>query len=204
MSLLSQLQLIIRDEYHILIHPIAFNAVLTTKRTKHPNALSLTRLSDHICIVWLLSNDVYDCFFSPSHTGKTVWELIVEQFEDLLVRILLLAACISFVRKQVLVIVFFSTVLLILNGGHSCHDDLNLSNSRRIYRGHNSSNKSLGTHQTPTSRWPMFFHIVWRCFIWSEFEHVRTGAAYFLHFSFVVCLYSKHIFSRCCHLVVTL
>uniref|UniRef100_A0A3Q2D497 Calcium-transporting ATPase n=1 Tax=Cyprinodon variegatus TaxID=28743 RepID=A0A3Q2D497_CYPVA len=29
--------------------------------------------------------------------GKSVWELIIEQFEDLLVRILLLAACISFV-----------------------------------------------------------------------------------------------------------
>uniref|UniRef100_A0A8C5BGM6 Calcium-transporting ATPase n=1 Tax=Gadus morhua TaxID=8049 RepID=A0A8C5BGM6_GADMO len=33
----------------------------------------------------------------PAEEGKSVWELIYEQFEDLLVRILLLAACISFV-----------------------------------------------------------------------------------------------------------
>ncbi|XP_047232624.1 ATPase sarcoplasmic/endoplasmic reticulum Ca2+ transporting 1, like isoform X2 [Girardinichthys multiradiatus] len=33
----------------------------------------------------------------PAEEGKSIWELIFEQFEDLLVRILLLAACISFV-----------------------------------------------------------------------------------------------------------
>uniref|UniRef100_A0A6I8R679 Calcium-transporting ATPase n=1 Tax=Xenopus tropicalis TaxID=8364 RepID=A0A6I8R679_XENTR len=35
-------------------------------------------------------------YISPS-LGKSIWELVAEQFEDLLVRILLLAACISFV-----------------------------------------------------------------------------------------------------------
>ncbi|XP_054610731.1 sarcoplasmic/endoplasmic reticulum calcium ATPase 1 isoform X1 [Dunckerocampus dactyliophorus] len=33
----------------------------------------------------------------PAEEGKSLWELVVEQFENLLVRILLLAACVSFV-----------------------------------------------------------------------------------------------------------
>lgn len=41
---------------------------------------------------------VYLSFFlSRNFTGKTIWQLVLEQFDDLLVKILLLAAIISFV-----------------------------------------------------------------------------------------------------------
>ena len=38
----------------------------------------------------------------PAEEGKTLWQLVLEQFDDLLVKILLLAAIISFVSKTIL------------------------------------------------------------------------------------------------------
>ena len=43
----------------------------------------------------------------PPEEGKALWELILEQFDDLLVKILLLAAIISFVSIRNLSCMFF-------------------------------------------------------------------------------------------------
>ncbi|MGH0169826.1 UNVERIFIED_CONTAM: hypothetical protein FKN15_067620 [Acipenser sinensis] len=47
---------------------------------------------------------VWDLFETPTELpaekGKSLWELVFEQFEDLLVRILLLAACVSFIQQH--------------------------------------------------------------------------------------------------------
>ena len=52
-----------------------------------------------ICIIFFINILIYPFAELPAEEGKSLWELVLEQFDDLLVKILLLAAIISFVRK---------------------------------------------------------------------------------------------------------
>lgn len=64
------------------------------KKVNNPKMFFLSIPPPNLCVPMLRWHLWQMCLFL---TGKTLLELVIEQFEDLLVRILLLAACISFV-----------------------------------------------------------------------------------------------------------
>uniref|UniRef100_A0A671T423 P-type Ca(2+) transporter n=1 Tax=Sinocyclocheilus anshuiensis TaxID=1608454 RepID=A0A671T423_9TELE len=61
---------------------------------KERHLFTFRNLFNLLTVTFNLVNFEYKNF---TVNGKSIWELVIEQFEDLLVRILLLAACISFV-----------------------------------------------------------------------------------------------------------
>ena len=62
-----------------------------------------------ICNIFCINISILPFPELPAEEGKSLWELVLEQFDDLLVKILLLAAIISFVRKY-----FFLSLNIIL------------------------------------------------------------------------------------------
>ncbi|XP_038615193.1 sarcoplasmic/endoplasmic reticulum calcium ATPase 3 isoform X1 [Tachyglossus aculeatus] len=70
-------------------HELSATAVLRTFSVEASQGLSPAQV--------LRSRDKYGPNELPAEEGKSLWELVLQQFEDLLVRILLLAAFVSFV-----------------------------------------------------------------------------------------------------------
>lgn len=65
---------------------------------KNLNLSKLNGFLHDIYKVYCLSNKITNILFLLI-TGKSIWQLVLEQFDDLLVKILLLAAIISFVSS---------------------------------------------------------------------------------------------------------
>ena len=69
------------------------------------NPLFILEICDSKTRFYCLKSSInFFCLFFlselPAEEGKSIWQLILEQFDDLLVKILLLAAIISFVSRE--------------------------------------------------------------------------------------------------------